>query len=171
MLDPAADSMSYLFYAAFADVPVSWLRWCWQVYLERNAHGNASGKIVPAEEEFFDDIGMTDLEGAKDSNRAFWKTCRHYGSPWERLIRPIVDLSEGLDCPDAPKIIIATNRYDPLHNEGQALIEKLQQVSANITCVEHPCSHAGNTMMDAYTSGELVRAWGDALFRGARFEV
>jgi acetyl esterase/lipase len=126
-INPAGDTMSY--YMNQNTFPaMTWLRWCWRVYLHLEAPpelSEDSHEQKPTLEEVL----------RKDSNYLSWNKwkTKHPSKAVQRLVYPTLDLPESLnDENNAPKIIIRVNLADPLYDDGKEIADALKNANADI---------------------------------------
>lgn len=155
MLSPASDSISFYQNKTSSHfVPVEFLRWSYRVYLDLPDDDDA--------EETIDDKSLSTILG-RNSTRAAWSRSRWRNSSLRRLVEPAVDLPSNLSL----KIILTTNRADPLHADGIAMFEKLQAAGANVTHHDHGGSHWFGSILDKVAYKNLALAWKEIIFGGA----
>ncbi|KAL3904309.1 MAG: hypothetical protein SGILL_010117 [Bacillariaceae sp.] len=154
MISPSSDSMSFYMNQNLFPEPLM-LRWGWRAYLGLDApkHENA----VP-----------TTVQEAirKDSNYTTWEDWKgKYSKSLLRLVEPIVDLPEGLERKNAPKIIIRLNKGDPLHDEAKMLVERFEKYNSNLSYFDDMglhCSVGGINDPDGHK--QIMITWGNVLF-------
>ena len=158
--------------------PSKWLRWAWKVYLgiDTNNETNTSHDTgEQGREESLDHDGCVSSGRSafmereqilrRDSNYMAWQNC-----PWRthpvmrRLIDPRLDMPNGLDHEGAPRIIVATNMADPLHDEGLELVQCLQEHHAKVSSVDAFGSHFVGYLLDAKSDQLLRDLWSEALW-------
>jgi len=159
MFDPAADSLSYHLNSLSSRLcPVDYLRWSWRVYLD--TYQGMKEDEIPI-------IANEPSETKLLSNQTLWNN-----SPWKknmatrRLIEPYVDLPKGLDDPKvAPKFIVATNRGDPLMDDGTKLITALRATDAsNVIHIDASGSHVFGFQFDTETRTSMQQELATTLF-------
>ena len=150
-LSPAGDSLSYYMNEYSTPlVTTSWLRWCWRAALE------------------MDDISMNDEE--KDaivvgSNRTVWNKSKwKQNKQWHKFLEPMEGIPSGLSDESACKYIVAVNKADPLHDEGNELMRRLKDEGANVDYIEAMGSHALGYEVDRKAMAKLMNAWRAAIF-------
>jgi acetyl esterase/lipase len=126
-LNPAGDTMSY--YMNQNTFPsMTWLRWCWRVYLQLEAPPELS-------EDSHEQNPTLEEVLRKDSNYSSWNKwkTKHPSKAVQRLVYPTLDLPESLnDKKNAPKIIIRVNLADPLYDDGKEIADALKNAKADI---------------------------------------
>jgi acetyl esterase/lipase len=146
MATPAADSLSMYQNSAssFTD-PVHWLRWSYQVYFDLSDAPNDTTSLTPR-----------DAALVQGSNRAAWNESKWKGTKLRRLAEPAIDVPKCLLEAKLLRIIITTNKADPLHDEGLALVRSVQKVGADISHHDHRGSHWLGTKLDKQCYKTLV---------------
>jgi acetyl esterase/lipase len=151
-LSPAADSMScYMNQYSTPLVTTSWLRWCWRAALEMD-------DIENDEEEEKDVIAV-------GSNRTVWNKSKwKQDKQWQKFLEPMEGIPSGLGNESASKYIVAVNKADPLHDEGNELMRRLKDEGANVDYIEAMGSHAVGFEVDRKAMAKLMNVWRAAIF-------
>jgi acetyl esterase/lipase len=159
MLDPACQSDSFVQNEmASWLVPTAWLRWCWQVYLlyhqpptttnEKNnekEHGNRNQTTTNTTTT----TPTTTTSSSSSASSAYCWWQQHRNSKLAPFMSPLWDDFQDLvveaknnkkrnlstASSSWPRFVITTNRGDPLHDDGVALIEKLRTAVAAVSLV------------------------------------
>lgn len=155
MLSPACDTLSCYLNSKCAYSTLAFVRWSWRAFLE-----------LPETKDTKPSEGEATLEEtlAIGSNRTTWRESKWHGSSLQRLLTPIVDLPPGLDTDAAPRIVLTTNKGDPLYSEGSELAKKLEELGAHVLYLDHGGSHWAGTALHEETTTEFLCAWRDIMF-------
>jgi acetyl esterase/lipase len=168
MLDPACDSLSYHLNSTSSHIcPTGFLLWCWQAYLELPVPvlKNDSQQTETPESDTTDTID--DLLSV-DSNRKAWNESKWKNTSLERLVNPVADLpSEGWKGATAPKILVQTNRGDPLRDDGVGLVDRLKLAGADVTHINAGGSHYLGLAMEPALQQSMLETWRDAILASA----
>jgi acetyl esterase/lipase len=177
MLNPACDSLTFHLNSTSSPVPVEYLQWCWQAYLELPQNGssqmelpqNGSSQNIEKTENGPVDT-LDDLLGL-DSNRKAWNESKWKNSSLERLVNPVVAIpaSGWKDNATymAPKILVQTNRGDPLKDEGVELFNKLRLAGADVTHIDAGGSHWMGLPLEQALYNSMLETWKDAILASA----
>lgn len=156
MLDPKADSRSYYLNSVSSiGCPTSFLRWSWRAFLEMTEEAE---ERRPADEEDTSPEAIFQ----RDSNRTLWEQSKWRKTTLERLACPLINMPSNLGAHDSPSVIVVTNRGDPLHDDGVALVEKLQDAKARVQHIDAGGMHCSGNM-DSATEEALLTAWNSAI--------
>lgn len=148
MLDPFAQSLSFqLNSSKYLLSPAPWLRWAWATYLDIDMDSNV---------DFSD--GHQHQNIIKNSR---WK--EFFEKPLWRLVCPLVDVPQVLEGRDAPKIVVAASKADPLRGDAQLLVDKLKEARHNITFVEAKGIHVMSRLFDKQANDKFILAWNEAM--------
>lgn len=173
MLDPACDSLSYYMTSNTSPKFKDFLKWCWQAFLELEVpslSGSPGNDAPPSVPKTLDELlGL-------NSNRTAWQKSKWYGTPLERLAKPISgfpfdsDQNGSIDGDDAappPKFLVVTNKADALSHEGKEYYEKLKKtraVAISARHLDHEGTHWMGTILDSKAYDELIAAWKQLVF-------
>lgn len=139
MTDPSTSSRSYIENSTSSHfVPSHLLHWSYQVYL-----------------------GMPDVE-SEPGNQLAWDECRWKSSPLRRLVEPLYDVPKLVTT--HTKLIILTNRADPLHDDGQRMVELLRQKGNVVQHFDVRGSHWFGLLFDSVAYNKLATTWKDTIF-------
>jgi acetyl esterase/lipase len=95
--------------------------------------------------------------------RSKWKN-----TSLERLVNPLADIpSKGWKGATAPKILVQTNRGDPLRDDGFDLANKLRLVGADVTHIDAGGSHYVGLTMELALQQSMLETWKDAILASA----
>jgi len=154
-VNPSADTMSY--YMNQKGFPnIGFLRWCWRAYL---------GLEPPSDN---DDDATTDLEKVlrKGSNYATWGEWKtQHPEPLHRLVNPALGIppNMGPKNPKAPRIMIRYNRGDPLHNDGEMVVQALAGTTAKFYEEDGMHVNVFRPTMGKYPQ-PYWKVWGEMVF-------
>ena len=111
------------------------------------------------------------------SNRTTWDASQWKTSSLARLVNPLLDLPteslKGTESAEAgtstatttaaPTFIIQTNRGDPLHDDGVALVDRLTAIGAKVTHIDAGGSHFMGLKLEPATEKAMLEAWLEAI--------
>jgi acetyl esterase/lipase len=163
MLDPACDSLSYHLNSTSSHIcPIEFLHWCWQAYLELPvAHKDGSETTETPDNDTAD---TADDMLSLGSNRKAWNESKWKNTSLERLVNPLANISsKGWKGATAPKILVQTNRGDPLRDDGFDLANKLRSVGADVTHIDAGGSHYVGLTMELALQQSMLETWKDAI--------
>jgi acetyl esterase/lipase len=113
---------------------------------------------------------LDDLLGL-DSNRKAWNESKWKNSSLERLVNPVIAIptSGWKDNATymAPKILVQTNRGDPLKDEGVELFNKLRLAGADVTHIDAGGSHWMGLPLEQALYNSMLETWKDAILASA----
>jgi acetyl esterase/lipase len=177
MVEPAADSLSYYQNAkSSAACPVSFLRRGWQFFLglpqdgqdatESKTAGSGTTASMDTADIVTANIKPSTMDSllAHGSNRTAWNRSQWKGTKLERVIRPLADPPVNLGT----RCVIATNRGDPLKDEGVALAAKLQDIGGLVQHLDFRGSHWLGITLDSQNYQTLVEALVDLVFHNKK---
>ena len=162
-VNPACDGLSYHMNQSVTP-DIGWCRWFSRVYLELEK---------PPSDETPKDENKSDLEKVlqKDSNYSLWENwkARYPSKSLHRLVNPTLQIPAGLNgdkSKSAPAIIIRYNRSDPLHSDGEMVVEALKpNTGGNASFFECNGLHCDiTTPYDPSAPQDYYKVWAEALF-------
>jgi acetyl esterase/lipase len=173
MLDPATNSLSvHLNSQSSHGCPVDFLRWCWQAYLQLpvSPDSHQTTTLLDGSETHEELLSV-------GSNRTTWDASQWKTSSLARLVNPLLDLPteslKGTESAEAgtstatttaaPTFIIQTNRGDPLHDDGVALVDRLTAIGAKVTHIDAGGSHFMGLKLEPATEKAMLEAWLEAI--------
>ena len=181
MFDPAADSMSYYLNSPSSGLcPVSFLQWSWRAYLGMDpddASMDGDNDDVPVlSNADDDDVPVLSNESTQSqcsgsvsnnnnnnnsNNRHAWEKCRWKQDPVaRRLIEPYTDLPADLSI----KFVVATNKADPLMDDGLGFVRALKTAGADVTHIDAKGSHVFGFQFDDGARNQLRQVCAKLLF-------
>lgn len=151
MIDPSCQSSSFQLNGPSSWIPGSFIKWAWRAYLGFRAYLQSSSTACR--------INGTDQFLGRHQRTQQRKTDLLF----ERLVLVSHVLPSGLNRSYGPQFIIVTNRGDPLHDDGEALVDRLVDQSAKVKYLDHPGSHVIGSHIDSRAHQELVATYRDLL--------
>jgi hypothetical protein len=99
------------------------------------------------------------------SNRTVWNKSKwKQDKQWHKFLEPMEGIPSGLANESASKYIVAVNKADPLHDEGNELMRRLKGEGANVDYIEAMGSHAVGYEVDRKAMAKLMNVWRAAIF-------
>lgn len=161
MLSPATNSVSFYQNSASSHFcPVHFLRWSYRAYLELPDNDSKEEKTSTGDH---DESNLSDIFG-RNSTEVAWSQSKWYSSKWRRLVEPKVNLPDNME--HGPRIILTTNKADPLHEDGVAMYEALKAAGARISHHDDRGSHWFGTRSDKLAYRNLTVALKNVIFHG-----
>jgi len=181
---PRGNTSSYYSNSKTAVFDISFIRWCWRVYLGfDHLHKN----IEVMEEATPSTTTTTTTTTAKEDGYQWWPKGQKYDGLL-RLCCPQVDppsIVNTSNVEEAPRFIVHTGAGDPLRNDGLELLKSLRAVGRgklatttttvavgqcnypkNVMHFEGTGGHGGAFIFDCVTRRKLLIAWHEAIYGG-----
>eukprot|EP00557_Chaetoceros_sp_GSL56_P013642 CAMPEP_0176477804 /NCGR_PEP_ID=MMETSP0200_2-20121128/834_1 /TAXON_ID=947934 /ORGANISM="Chaetoceros sp., Strain GSL56" /LENGTH=483 /DNA_ID=CAMNT_0017873671 /DNA_START=129 /DNA_END=1581 /DNA_ORIENTATION=- len=141
MLDPTTQSLSFqLNSSRYLFNPARWLRWAWATYL---------GIDIDSKIDFSDGV-----QHESQINNSHWN--KFFQKPLWRLACPFVDVPTVRDDCDAPIIIVASSKADPLRGDAQLLVDKLIKAKHNVSLIEARGIHVMSRLFDKNANDKFM---------------
>lgn len=157
LLLPSANTESYYKDLYQRYLPVQWIRWAWRAYLQLGD--------PEKEEKGLLELDSMDARLDYNSNRPAWEALSSKVGFPARLVSPSVDIPSGLENQKvAAKIVVMSNRGDPLRDDAADLVQTLESAGANVKHLDLSGSHWLGILFNKRDHALLVSSWRDSLF-------
>lgn len=143
---PRANTVSMHMNSVSSYMTPATLRWFWATYLQFNTFDEKDNSEEIASHNLFQLGGI----GAVD--------------PMLRICYPQVDIPSELRSESAPKIFVATGSADPLRDDGDDLVESLEQHSITVHAYESCGNHGLAMLFDTRWKKKFVQEWSQCIW-------
>ena len=145
-LDPNANSLSYYKNSKSSIVP--FLSWCFRSYISSKLTGN-------------DDDDKDFTNNTTHAQESLWMKDDNIA----RLIYPTKSVPPAKNDADVVKFIVVTSLADPLHDDGVALVNKLEEMGhTELKHFETMSDHATYPFCDRSMAKKICSSWSSNVF-------